>query len=993
MSPLPEPLPVDPAQTGVVLEDQLRTALEEALHYDLSDVRVHTGPTADNLTANLGADAVTIGAHIYFRDGLYRPMTPSGRRLIAHEAAHVAQQGRAAPASARSLLDTPGDAWERQADSFADAFAASGRVRPLEALAVPPMVQRHISFEHRWLGDGESGDLVTVAMGKNTSMRNEILDNQIKLMMLWHDKPGEVDESKVKALCPWIRTLRLGPEQVLLTYGELNALPDYFANPQVIENLPKGVLLPVLQVIRQESYNMLQRLRTGKNPDWAFPESAAPPWGSSHLSGIGLNTINDIIDSVGETNDLGKFSLNFGRNGSDHYGGLLARNACHFAPYSWRRWTASTIVARSLATAAHDPANSDRREQLERQAWLYQGYADHFLQDSFAAGHLLNKTMVMQWWIEWAENTEIYIENWELIKDLTVEKQPGLANLALYNDFEGPSNDPQTVEEYLTLAERMKHTGMRPYRDYEGLQIEGLTAYQRYLALLGSSVAQVATNALHDVYNGQSVWVSSAAKPDGYEVWGDATLFSTIDGNADLNRGDGVQATSEATQLSQRAIRELLETGNTSIDIDSIRSHFPTKAGNTKGAITSLSEWNQQQRDFCVNDLFNRSLLRLKDIALTGLSPRLSPVSQDEDGLSWYTSLDKTGYRDTFVLTHEGRLFAASYGFIYELRPGTGEVINSAVVGLRGSDADYTMTLATDGVNLFAGTHGYVYSISLTTWKENWNVYVSGHSYYHVNVAFLGGELIAGSNGHVYRLDRTTGDIKNNLDLGGEDQTFSYDGSLGLVFAGREGRLAAIQYPDARNRDRFDVLWQQDYEHVAHPSTPVTTVVVNGRLFAAVNDLQELDPRTGKLIRGYGGYGYQSGSGDIRLATDGTRVYSGATDLVNAFIDAGKPGWQRKVGSMATQKDINPNQFPVSILCLKGRVFAGSNGYLYELDPDNGAVVSWVRPTYALGLGDYNTRMTTDGRDIFLGMNGYVYKYRLADLTLEEANKQDTRAA
>ena len=40
-------------------------------------------------------------------------------------------------------------------------------------------------------------------------------------------------------------------------------------------------------------------------------------------------------------------------------------------------------------------------KELERKAWLNNGYASHLLQDSFAAGHLINKTLVMQWFAEY----------------------------------------------------------------------------------------------------------------------------------------------------------------------------------------------------------------------------------------------------------------------------------------------------------------------------------------------------------------------------------------------------------------------------------------------------------------------------------------------------------------------------------------------------------------------------------------------------------------
>lgn len=63
---------------------------------DLSAVRVHTGPTADRAARSVGARAFALGHHVVFADGEYRPASGEGRRLLAHELAHVAQE-RAAP--------------------------------------------------------------------------------------------------------------------------------------------------------------------------------------------------------------------------------------------------------------------------------------------------------------------------------------------------------------------------------------------------------------------------------------------------------------------------------------------------------------------------------------------------------------------------------------------------------------------------------------------------------------------------------------------------------------------------------------------------------------------------------------------------------------------------------------------------------------------------------------------------------------------------------
>ncbi len=62
--------------------------------YHFSDVRVHTDPAAGRAAEALGASAFTSGRHIVFAPRAFDPASPSGRRLLAHELAHVVQQRR-----------------------------------------------------------------------------------------------------------------------------------------------------------------------------------------------------------------------------------------------------------------------------------------------------------------------------------------------------------------------------------------------------------------------------------------------------------------------------------------------------------------------------------------------------------------------------------------------------------------------------------------------------------------------------------------------------------------------------------------------------------------------------------------------------------------------------------------------------------------------------------------------------------------------------------
>ncbi len=66
--------------------------MNEAIGNDFSSVSIHTGHEAIQMNAELNARAFTYGSDIYFNRDEFRPDTMNGKRLIAHELAHVVQQ-------------------------------------------------------------------------------------------------------------------------------------------------------------------------------------------------------------------------------------------------------------------------------------------------------------------------------------------------------------------------------------------------------------------------------------------------------------------------------------------------------------------------------------------------------------------------------------------------------------------------------------------------------------------------------------------------------------------------------------------------------------------------------------------------------------------------------------------------------------------------------------------------------------------------------------
>ncbi len=76
---------------GETLDINTRTFFEPRFGYDFSNVRVHTDTQAAESAHSINAKAYTVGRDIVFGIGQYNPRTDKG--LIAHELAHVVQQG------------------------------------------------------------------------------------------------------------------------------------------------------------------------------------------------------------------------------------------------------------------------------------------------------------------------------------------------------------------------------------------------------------------------------------------------------------------------------------------------------------------------------------------------------------------------------------------------------------------------------------------------------------------------------------------------------------------------------------------------------------------------------------------------------------------------------------------------------------------------------------------------------------------------------------
>lgn len=77
---------------GNSLSTETRAFFEPRFGYDFSRVKVFSDARAARSAQSLNALAYTYGENIVFNQSKYRPETAAGRRLLAHELAHVVQQ-------------------------------------------------------------------------------------------------------------------------------------------------------------------------------------------------------------------------------------------------------------------------------------------------------------------------------------------------------------------------------------------------------------------------------------------------------------------------------------------------------------------------------------------------------------------------------------------------------------------------------------------------------------------------------------------------------------------------------------------------------------------------------------------------------------------------------------------------------------------------------------------------------------------------------------
>ncbi len=78
--------------SGTAMHETTKSFMDSRFGANFSNVKIHTGNYAVQLSRDLNAQAFTVGNDIYFNEGKYQPGSSEGKRLLAHELTHTIQQ-------------------------------------------------------------------------------------------------------------------------------------------------------------------------------------------------------------------------------------------------------------------------------------------------------------------------------------------------------------------------------------------------------------------------------------------------------------------------------------------------------------------------------------------------------------------------------------------------------------------------------------------------------------------------------------------------------------------------------------------------------------------------------------------------------------------------------------------------------------------------------------------------------------------------------------
>jgi Domain of unknown function (DUF4157) len=462
--------------SGSNMDRPTQSFMESRFGADFSDVKIHTGEDAVQMSREMDAQAFTVGNDIYFNSGKYNPSSNSGKHLLAHELTHTIQQA----GSQATIINRFAESEHKRIGNLATTHFPyyAGLTTDEVALRSSPKGRKTGNEFHnltaslrknaRLLVVGNTGKWMRVIAVSGDSLDGKT-NNPVKADGL----AGYVSEELLKKE-PGIfdQQLPLVPG-LTLTYGDFTAMGgDHFAKFADLEDKASGA--------------------------------------------DGVAKINKFIDVVdgrrkGEYEDAGTIDAEW----AERYKNLAFENIPHFSKGGTALETWKKNHYQALKGAANGAYMGNF--SMVQRAYAINAFGDHFLTDSFSGGHIrVPRMKIIEHYKDFFDQhldsilNYIYLSIGDQIVLQLFQDHPNITGTGLLTGHNFCTDNKKAISTFREKAEeQMKSNNLGP-ADLKKL----LTHY------VGGAVSKV----LHDDDNKNGLNVKSKKHPEGWKAFGDGRL-------------------------------------------------------------------------------------------------------------------------------------------------------------------------------------------------------------------------------------------------------------------------------------------------------------------------------------------------------------------------------------------------------------------------------------------------------------------------------------
>jgi hypothetical protein len=513
--------------SGWPLDAETRRFFESCFNRDLGHVRVHADARASESARAVNALAFTVGRDVVFDAAVYAPQTRTGRRLMAHELTHVVQQG--------------------------------GTSRNQGFLPVSPgtktrgLLQRWGGLEHKKVGNRAQNEF---------PYRGTVLTDMAALRATPRKNPKAPYDNIKADILSGAKVLVLGKErgwlQVLVESGtaqdnkgrtvSAESMTGYVSQELITKSgaifdaeLPVGGGLKL-------TYGDLVTFGGDHFKDLVqIANEASTPAGRARLE-----KLRDLTDSEATQSPAYEDSATISKEYAERYKNLALENVSHFslggsALTTWQEMHRDAIIDALEAGKKGDSTGLAK-------AYALNGFADHFLTDSFSSGHVRVPR----------ESITIYYK--KLARDVFQHIIDHVSDRLGNRIFELLRQDFWRVRQFGDEGDRRDAVARVRARIVQAITNAGGPA--KVQETFGLYVAGAISKILHDLENTQGLDVVSEKHPDGWTAFGDGSL--EVPGNA-----KNLAYVTEAVQASKQDLLNAFEIG---LDVLTRHGKTPTQA-------------------------------------------------------------------------------------------------------------------------------------------------------------------------------------------------------------------------------------------------------------------------------------------------------------------------------------------------------------------------------------------------------------------------------